>query len=116
MLPEGHEAIVVGAIGAGAPWFLTEWVEGTEVEFMIDTKCQVTILATAVFERMCAKDPLFGARLLPLRVTGHDYCVPGLAVRYGAGCRQHWLRGTVGDRSLVILFASSTSPYGAIVG
>ena len=33
---EEHEAIVVGAIGTGAPWFLTGWEEGTEVEFMID--------------------------------------------------------------------------------
>ena len=58
MLSEEHEAIVVGA-----PWFLTGWAEGTEVEFMIDTGCQVTILATSVFERMCAADPLFGSRL-----------------------------------------------------
>ena len=33
---EEHEAIVVGAIGTGAPWFLTGWAEGTEVEFMSD--------------------------------------------------------------------------------
>ena len=26
------EAIVVGAVGTGAPWFLTGWAEGTEVE------------------------------------------------------------------------------------
>ena len=44
------EAIVVGAVSTGAPWFLTGWAEGTEVEFMIDTGCQVTILATSVFE------------------------------------------------------------------
>ena len=44
---------MVGAIGTGAPWFLTGWTEGTEVEFDIDTGCQVTILATSVFERMC---------------------------------------------------------------
>ena len=49
MSVEGHEAIVVGAIGMGAPWFLTGWAYGTEVEFMIDTGCQVTILATSVF-------------------------------------------------------------------
>ena len=46
-------AIVVGAVGSGAPWFLTGWAEGTEVEFMIDIGCQVTILAKSVFERMC---------------------------------------------------------------
>ena len=40
---EGHESpqdsgetIVVGAIGSAAPWFLTGWVEGVEVDFMID--------------------------------------------------------------------------------
>ena len=61
------EAIVVGAVGTGAPWFLTRWVEGTEVEFMIDTGCQVTILATSVFERMCVADPRFRVRLRPCR-------------------------------------------------
>ena len=59
------EAIVVGAVGAGAPWFMTRWAEGTEVEFMIDTGCQVTILAMSVFERMCATDPRIQGRLLP---------------------------------------------------
>ena len=48
MSVEEHEAIVMGAIGTGVPWFLTGWAEGTEVEFMIDTGCQVTILATPV--------------------------------------------------------------------
>ena len=44
------EVIVVGAIGSAAPWFLTGWADGVEVEFMIDTGCQVTILATSLFE------------------------------------------------------------------
>ena len=57
LLEEEHEAIVVGAIGTGAPWFLTGWVEGTEAEFMIDTVCQVTILATSIFEHMLLKTP-----------------------------------------------------------
>ena len=48
-----------------APWFLTGWAEGTEVEFMIDTGCQVTILATSVFERVSAIDPLIGSQILP---------------------------------------------------
>ena len=48
---------MVGDVGTGAPWFLTGWAEGTEIELMIDTGCQVTILATFVFERMCAADP-----------------------------------------------------------
>ena len=30
-----------GRAGSGAPWFLTGWAEGTEVEFMIGTGCQV---------------------------------------------------------------------------
>ena len=81
------EAIVVGAIGTGAPWFLTGWAEGTEVEFMIDTGCQVTILATSVFEQMCTADPrIRGRRLVsadssPLMVHG-EMCMmvvfPGL--------------------------------------
>ena len=54
--PEDGEAIVVGAVGSAAPWFLTGWAEEVEIEFMIDTGCQVTILATSVFERMCAAD------------------------------------------------------------
>ena len=36
-----------------------------EVEFMIDTGCQVTILAMSVFERMCAADPQVRSRLRP---------------------------------------------------
>ena len=57
------EAIVVGAVGSAAPWFLTGWVEGVEVEFMIDTGCQVTILS--VFDRMCSSDPRMCSRLHP---------------------------------------------------
>ena len=41
--PEDGEAIVVGAVGSAAPWFLTGWAEEVEIEFMIDTGCQVTI-------------------------------------------------------------------------
>ena len=50
-------AIAVGMIGSAAPWFLTGWTHEVEIEFMIDTGCQVTILSTTVFERMCALDP-----------------------------------------------------------
>ena len=32
---------------------------------MIDTECQVTILATSVFERMCVADPCFRRWLRP---------------------------------------------------
>ena len=38
--PESGEAIVVGAIGSAAPWFLTGWAHDVEFEFMIDTGCQ----------------------------------------------------------------------------
>ena len=53
--PEEGAAIVVGVVGSAAPWFLTGWTNDIEVEFMIDTGCQVTILATSVFERMCGR-------------------------------------------------------------
>ena len=81
---------MVGAVGSGAPCILSGWSEGTEVEFMIDTGCQVSILATSVFERMCASDPrlrsrlrLCGRRLIsadssPLMVQ-YDCGFPGLS-------------------------------------
>ena len=62
---EAGEAIVVGAVGSAAPLFLTGWADGVEVEFMIDTGCQVTILATSVFEQMCPSDPRVRSRLRP---------------------------------------------------
>ena len=35
-LPQDRdEEIVVGAVGSVAPWFLTGWAAGVEVEFMI---------------------------------------------------------------------------------
>ena len=46
---EDGDAIMVGVVGSAAPWFLTGWTNDVEVEFMIDTDCQVTILATSVF-------------------------------------------------------------------
>ena len=64
--PQEGEAIV-GAVGSAAPWFLTGWANDTEVEFMIDTGCQVTILATTVFERMFTADPMVWSRLRPCR-------------------------------------------------
>ena len=63
--PDEDESIVVGAVGSAAPWFLTGWAEEVEIEFMIDTGCQVTILTTLVFERMCASDPQVRSRLRP---------------------------------------------------
>ena len=64
---EEDEAIVVGAIGSAAPWFLTGWADEVDIEFMIDIGCQVTILAASVFERMCASVPQVRARLRPCR-------------------------------------------------
>ena len=64
-LQDSGEAIVVGAVGSAALWFLTGWAEGVVVHFMIDTGCQVTILATSVFERMCVSDPRVRSRLRP---------------------------------------------------
>ena len=53
------------AVGSAAPWFLTGWADEVEIEFMIDKGCQVTILATSVFERMCASNPQVRSRLRP---------------------------------------------------
>ena len=55
---------MVGVVGS-APWFLTGWTNDVEVEFMIDTGCQVTILATSVFERMCKAHPQVKSRIRP---------------------------------------------------
>ena len=70
--PEGQDlprdnnvAIVVGAVGSGAPWFLTDWAEGTGVEFMIDIGCHVIILVTSVLEQMCTSDSRIRSRLRP---------------------------------------------------
>ena len=65
--PEAGDAIVVGAVGSVAPWFLTGCAHEVEVEFMIDTGCQVTVLATTIFERMCTVDPRVRSRLRPCR-------------------------------------------------
>ena len=65
-LPPGEEeAFIVGAVGSAAPWFLTGWADEVEIEFMIDTGCQVTILAASVFEHMCTSDPQMRAWLCP---------------------------------------------------
>ena len=63
--PEYGDTIVVGAIGSAAPWFLTGWAHEVEIEFMIDTGCQVTILSTTMFERMCTVDPAVRSALRP---------------------------------------------------
>ena len=72
---------MVGVVGSAIPWFLTGWAEGVEVDFMIDTGCQVMILATSVFERICVADPRVQSRLCPCgrRLVSAD-CSP-LTVR-----------------------------------
>ena len=61
---EDGDAIMVGVVGSAAPWFLTGWTNDVDVEFMIDTGCQVTILATSVFEKMCKIHPQVKSRLI----------------------------------------------------
>ena len=63
--PEEGDTIMVGVVGSAAPWFLTGWTNNVEVEFMIDTGCQVTILATSVFIRMCNIHPEVRNGLVP---------------------------------------------------
>ena len=90
---EDGDAIMVGVVGSAAPWFLTGWTNDVEVEFMIDTGCQVTILATSVFEKMCKVHPQVKSRIRlctrrlvsadssPLMVVGRinlDVVFPGL--------------------------------------
>ena len=62
---EEGDAIMVGVVGSAAPWFLTGWTNDVEVEFMIDTGCQVTILATSVFKKMCEIHPQLRTGLVP---------------------------------------------------
>ena len=62
---DNGDAIMVGVVGSAAPWFLAGWTNDVEVEFMIDTGCQVTILATSVFEKMCKIHPQVKSGLIP---------------------------------------------------
>ena len=62
---EDGDAIMVGVVGSAAPWFLMGWTNDVEVEFMIDTGCQVTILATSVFDKMCIIHPQVKSGLSP---------------------------------------------------
>ena len=90
---EDGDVIMMGVVGSAAPWFLTGWTNDVEVEFMIDTGCQVTILATSVFEKMCKIHPqvksglilctrrLVSADSSPLTVMGRinlNVAFPGL--------------------------------------
>ena len=59
---EAGEAIVVGAIGSAAPWFLTGWAHDVEM-----SGCQVIILSTTVFQRMCTVNQVVCFALQPCR-------------------------------------------------
>ena len=63
--PEEGDPIMVGVVGSAAPWYLTGWTNDVEVEFMIDTGCQVTILATSVFDKICDIHPEVNLGLVP---------------------------------------------------
>ena len=110
--PESGEAIVVGAIGLAAPWFLTGWAHDVKIEFMIDTYtgCQVTILSTTVFQRMLTVNPAvrsalqtFRRRLVsadssPLTVQGQlelDIVFPGLC------CKMLFVVANIGSDGLL---------------
>ena len=107
---ESGEAIVVGLIGSAAPWVLTGWAHDVEIEFMIDTGCQVTILSTTVFQRMCTVNPvarstlqpccrwLVSADSSPLIVQGQlelDIVFPGL------GCKMMFVVANIGSDGLL---------------
>ena len=63
--PDEGDPIMVGVVGSAAPWYLTGWTNDVEVEFMIDTGCQVTILATSVFDKICDIHPEVNLGLVP---------------------------------------------------
>ena len=120
--PEEGEAIVVGAVGSAAPWFLTGRTNNIEVEFMIDTGCQVTILAMSVVERMCAADPQVRSRIRPLCtpvgvgrffpvnsywITGIGCYLPGTKVCYVLRGSQYRFRRTAGHGSSTIVPTTS---------
>ena len=101
---------MVGAIGSAAPWFLTGWAHDVEIEFMIDTGCQVTILSTTVFQRMCVAKPevhsalqicrrrLVSADSSPLTVQGQlelDIAFPGLC------CKMLFVVANIGSDGLL---------------
>ena len=77
------------------------WAEGTEVEFMINTGCQVTILATSVFDRMCVSDAfrqLVSADSSPLMVRGElDMTVAFL----GLSCAMVLVVASIGSEGLL---------------
>ena len=80
-------------------------------EFMIDTGCQVTILATSVFEQMCASDPRIRSRLRPsgrrlisadsspLMVRGELYMI---VVFPGLSCNMVLVVASIGLEGLLV--------------
>ena len=90
--PESGEAIVAGAIGSAAPWFLTGWAHDVEIEFMIDTGCQVTILLQTCRHRLVSADSS------PLTVQGQlelDIVFPGLC------CKMLFVVANIGSDGLL---------------
>ena len=100
----------MGAIGSAAPWFLTGWAHDVEIEFMIDTGCQVTILSMTVFQHMCTVNPavrfalrpccrrLVSADSSPLIVQGQlelDIVFPGLC------CKMLFVVANIGSDDLL---------------
>ena len=129
---EDGDAIVVGAVGSAAPWFLTGSANDIEVEFMIDTGCQVTILATSVFKRMCAADPQVRSRLRPCgrRLVSADSSLLTVkgelelnVVFPGLSCDMMFVMVSIGSDGLLGTEAlqsytttSVRSPNGAVMG
>ena len=123
--PEAGNAIVVGAVGSAAPWFLTGWAHEVEVEFMIDIGFQVTILATTIFERMCTVDPMVRSSLRPCRrrlvsADSSPLTVKGeleLNVVFPGLCCEYWFGWPAGYGSPAVVPATSVeSQYGTVVG
>ena len=88
----------MGAIGSAAPWFLTGWAHGVEIEFMIDAGCQVTMLSTTVFQHMCTVNPAVRSALQPLMVQGQlelDIVFPGLC------CKMLFVVANIGSDGLM---------------
>ena len=93
---------------------------------MIDTGCQVTILATSMFERMCAADPQVRSRLRPCgrRLVSADsstLTVKGKlelnVVFPGLSCDMLFLVASIGSDGLLVVPATPVrSPNGAVMG
>ena len=75
-----------------------------EVEFMIDTGCPVTILATSVFERMCAADPQVRSRLRPCgrRLVSADSSPLTVKGELGLSCDMLFVVASIGSDGLLV--------------